>query len=98
MDFSSINLALFIPAMVIGAIVIAFHILSLFIKDSLVKPVVYMNVGLHVPFIVLIALSGAPIIFGVCSVLASLLVYMASQYVIEERIRRAGREEKEGEV
>lgn len=89
MDFSEVNLTLFVIAAVIGAITLFLHVLSCVLDGRGAELVSYVNIGLHVPLIALAALSGAPIIVGVALVLASLCVYMASQYFCYRRQQRA---------
>ncbi len=97
MDFSEINLTLFIIAALIGVAALALHILSAFLGGPRAELVSYINVGLHVPFIVLIALSGAPIIVGVMLVLTSLCVYIAAEYFAYHRQMKNVSDSESGE-
>lgn len=94
MDFSSVNFLPFLFAMLLCALTAALHILSALTKGRLSQILSYINLVLHLPFIVLLAFSGVPIIEGVMFVLLSLLVYVSSAYFSYRRSVRGGQREK----
>ncbi len=96
MDFSSVNFIPFIFAMLLCALAVVLHILSALTKGGLSQILSYINLVLHLPFIVLLAFSGVPIIVGVMFVLVSLLAYVSSAYFSYRRLRSGQREKASG--